>query len=396
MPAREQFSALLREAVRGGTFIRLTLSKNTGGDSTLKTVTVRPVQLKGEAKLSFVYRHQTRDITKNESPADGIALIEENTAGAVFKNVHLQTADCDAQLLYSKKGAASFSVKKRENKMTACSAHDREKKRMIDSTRPFLFQLGVTNESGGVLPSMTRKWKQINAFLEIIDRAIKETDCNSAGGLQIADFGSGKGYLTFAVHDFLNRTLNIETAVTGIELRDELVDLCNGVAEKLNLQTIRFLRGDVKTCAPEKLDIMIALHACDIATDIAIHTGIRAGAEIILCAPCCHKEIRPQIIIPNEQKAVLQFGVHLGQEADMITDTLRALLLESAGYNAQIFEFISPEHTGKNKMILAVKRRTPSPAENLAALEQFNSLKNFYGIKTHHLETRLTDSSGNQ
>ena len=139
--------------------------------------------------------------------------------------------------------------------------------------------------------------------------------------------------------------------------------------------------------APQAVDVVIALHACDTATDLAIHHGIRAGAAIILCSPCCHKQVRPQLLSPHPLRPILQHGIHLGQEAEMLTDGLRALLLESRGYQTQVFEFISLEHTNKNKMILAVKRATPGPADEVLA--QIDEIKRFYGIREQCLETLL-------
>jgi hypothetical protein len=133
------------------------------------------------------------------------------------------------------------------------------------------------------------------------------------------------------------------------------------------------------------MQVMIALHACDTATDLAIHAGIRGGAEIIMCAPCCHKELRSQLVVPPVLQPMLQIGVHLGQEAEMVTDSLRALWLEASGYEAQVFEFVSLEHTSKNKMILAVKRSTPVDPQPIMA--KIQALKAFYGIKTQALET---------
>lgn len=389
---RDRFFNLLKKTAKAGTLTRLTLSKNKGDDPTLKNVIIRPVELKGKPQLSFVYRHQTRDITKNYPIREAIDQIDA-LLGPVFKNAHLNTQTEEAQLLFSKKGKPSFGVRKAANAPAPqATGHDREKKRLIDPARPFLQELGVTNANHEVLPSMSRKWKQINSFLQLIDRAVKESKLADAQELHIADFGSGKGYLTFAVHDHLSHTLGMEAHVTGIELRDALVDLCNKAAGKLSLDSLKFYQGDVRSYTPEQLDIMIALHACDIATDIAIHTGIRTGAKIIMCAPCCHKEIRPQIQIPEVLKGMLDFGIHLGQEADMITDTMRALQLEAHGYNTQVFEFISLEHTSKNKMILAVKRDRPSPEKEQKARDQFANLKSFYGIKNQYLETLLSES----
>ena len=175
--------------------------------------------------------------------------------------------------------------------------------------------------------------------------------------------------------------------VTGVELRADMVALCNGVVARLGLQGLRFEQGDVESYAPRAVDVMIALHACDTATDHAIYRGIRGGAALICCAPCCHKQLRPQLLSPHPLRPILLHGVHLGQEAEMLTDGLRALLLDACGYDAQVFEFVSLEHTAKNKMILAVKRS--QPAEKDPLLQQVRDIKAFYGIQAQCLETLL-------
>jgi len=160
---------------------------------------------------------------------------------------------------------------------------------------------------------------------------------------------------------------------------------------KLALNGIHFEQGDVKHFKARGINVMIALHACDTATDYALHMGIATGAEIIMCSPCCHKQIRPQITLPEILAPMLVHGIHLGQEAEMVTDSLRALLLEANGYDTKVFEFISLEHTSKNKMILATKRRKPK--DNTEILRQIASIKQFYGIKEHCLETLLQQAN---
>ena len=146
--------------------------------------------------------------------------------------------------------------------------------------------------------------------------------------------------------------------------------------------------------AGSTVDIMIALHACDIATDIAMHHGILAQAEIILCSPCCHKQLRPQMRAPDVLAPMLRHGIHMTEQAEMLTDSLRALLLQAQGYDTQVFEFISPEHTGKNKMVLAVRRATPLPtAQRDALMARVAELKAFYGVTRQHLETLLQEDA---
>mgnify|MGYP006158457117 CR=1 FL=1 len=209
----------------------------------------------------------------------------------------------------------------------------------------------------------------------------------SAYELHAVDFGSGKGYLTFALHDYLSHSLGLDARVRGVELREDMVNLCNAAAAKLEQPGLLFQHGDVRTYAPEQIDIMIALHACDVATDYALHLGIRSGAAIIMCSPCCHKQIRLQIQSPALLKPMLQYGLHLGQQAEMVTDSLRALFLEACGYETKVFEFISLDHTNKNKMILAVKRAKATSSEEV--VRQIRDIKAFYGIQEQCLEQLL-------
>jgi SAM-dependent methyltransferase len=237
---------------------------------------------------------------------------------------------------------------------------------------------------------MARKWKQINKFVEVFAHAVATSGLvqrDAAGPMRVVDFGSGKGYLTFAVHAYLREAFGRCALVTGVELRQELVALCARAVKKLGLEGLAFEQGDVRSYTPPAIDGMIALHACDTATDHAIHLGLRAGAAIIMCAPCCHKQIRPQLLSPHPLRPILQHGVHLGQQADMLTDGLRALWLEACGYDTQVFEFVSLEHTNKNKMILAVKRAHPGSPQKV--LEEIRAIKDFYGIREHCLESLL-------
>ncbi|MBI3772849.1 MAG: SAM-dependent methyltransferase [Gammaproteobacteria bacterium] len=382
-----QFLDLLRSSLEQNAFVKLVLGKYCGEEQDLERIVVRQVMIKDQPQLSFVYRYKNRDITKNYPTAVAIEMTAE-LLGASFKNAHLLTLTLEHQLAFSKKGKASvFSHKVSHGAAAPSQEHDREKQRFVDLNRPFLVDLGVTNTQHQLIPAMSRKWKQINKFIEVFRRAFEASHLSAAKAVQVVDFGSGKGYLTFAIHDFLHNTLGLPAQVTGVELRDDLVQLCNKAAERLQLAGLHFRQGDVRSYTPESLDVMIALHACDIATDHAIHMGIRSEAAIIMCAPCCHKQLRPQMRNPEVLQPMLQYGVHLGQEAEMVTDSLRALLLEAYGYETQVFEFVSLEHTSKNKMILAVKRANPIKQEKV--LTQIQALKDFYGIKEQCLETLL-------
>jgi SAM-dependent methyltransferase len=384
---RAQFLSLLDTSLSQNSFIKLVLAKYVGTEVELQRIIIKLMAIKEQPHLSFVYRYKTRDITKNFPVTEGVEVI----AGLLpesFKNAHLLSLTDEVQLEFSKKGKSTLFKSKAQQEREAPSAgHDREKKRFLELTRPFLTDLGVTNKQHELIPAMSRKWKQINKFIEVFSHALSSSPLALDKPIKVADFGSGKGYLTFAIHDYLRNTLQAEGEVTGVELREDMVTLCNTAAERLEHPGLVFKHGDVRTVAPSELDVMIALHACDIATDYAIHTGIRCGAAIIMCSPCCHKQIRLQIQSPTLLRPMLQYGLHMGQQAEMVTDSLRALYLEVCGYETKVFEFISLEHTNKNKMILAVKRAEPlNQTELLAKIQE---LKVFYGIQEHCLETLL-------
>jgi len=390
---RPRFLQLLQEAAAHDPAFKLVLAHYLGGAADIDAIgadplrlIARPVQLRGQPHLSVVLRYPTRDITQNWPMAEALTKVEAWLADGRFRNAHLHRGVHEWQYAVSKKGkatlrggqhapssassAATSAEPDGEAAEAAPGAHNRDKHRLIALDRPFLRELGVADAQGHLVPAMSRS------------RLAQASD------LHVVDFGSGKGYLTFAIHDWL-QSQGFQPHVTGVELRDELVALCQGVIRRLGLQGMGYEQGDVRDYHPARLDVMIALHACDTATDHAIHLGVRAGAEVILCSPCCHKEVRPQLLSPHPLKPILQHGIHAGQQAEMLTDGLRAMLLDAAGYDTQVFEFISLEHTNKNKMILAVKRPQPTPTGEL--LQQVADIKAFYGIRQQCLEQLLRE-----
>ncbi len=397
----DTFLALLRTAVDDGSLVRFVLARPRGEAASLRKVAGRPLRLKEQPVICVVQSERTRDLTSNlpvdaaiDAVRDWLGGVHAGVLSCAFTQAHLYTTAGETQWLLGKRGrqtllrgrtpAAAAAVE------PAPAAHDRAKRRFVEIDRPFLAALGVTDAQHRLVPAMARKWKQINKFVEVLDHAFAATDLaktGQAGHVEVLDFGSGKGYLTFATHDHLRHALGLRAQVTGVELRSDLVTLCNAAAAKVGAEGLRFEAGDVSSRAVQRADIMIALHACDTATDHAIHTGIRAGASIILCSPCCHKELRPQLLSPHPLRPVLKHGVHLGQQAEMLTDSLRAMLLDACGYDTQVFEFVALEHTSKNKMILAVRRAGAAPAPE--AWDQIDEVKRFYGIRDQCLETLL-------
>ena len=413
-PAPAPLAAFLAAACRAldnGMFESLVLSKNrrTGVDP--HVVRVRRIDLRGAEALSFVESHATRDVTQNLALDVGMARVATMLdAGSMpsFAHATLHASDGDLQLLVSRKGQQTLRPLKRvetgfetasEAAGIAASSpptHDRPRPRRLSLDLPFLRELGIADERQRLVPAMARKWRQIDKFLEVLDHALDVLPASAdaieepARALRVVDFGCGKGYLTFAVHEHLRRRFGVAPEVTGVELRSDLVALCNDVAARVGAEGLRFVEGDLRSHEPAAVDIMIALHACDTATDHAIALGVRAGASVLVCSPCCHKELRPQMTRPRLLSGLLRHGVHLGQEAEMVTDSLRALLLETCGYEAQVFEFVALEHTSKNKMILA-RRRDDDAAHAARARAEVSDLKSFYGIREQCLETLLNE-----
>ena len=383
----QQFFLDIQQSIENKSFERLVLSQYKGELADLEKMTFRMIELQGQPTLSCLYHHTTQDITKNYAIAEGLEKIAELLN--LSKQANLFTLNQDIQLKKNKK-KAMFNIQKKQASATKVEQHqhNREKQRYVDQHSSFLMHLGITDEKGQIIPSMARKWKQINKFIEIFSNAYEQIDA-SQQELNIVDFGSGKGYLTFALYDYL-LAQHKTPLITGVELRSNLVGFCQNVADQVGFNHLDFFEGDVRSYQPAKLDVMIALHACDIATDFAIHTGIRLNASMIMCAPCCHKELRPQLHSPEVLQPMLQFGIHAGQQAEMLTDTLRALLLKAYGYETKVFEFVALEHTSKNKMILATKRKDiqqPDPK----IMQQIQALKAMYGIEKQSLELLLQD-----
>ena len=401
--ARPRFLTLLRTAVQEGTLIKLTLGKYRGADATLENLFVRPVTLKTGPHLAFVWRHATSDVAKNHPPTAALALIEP-LIGTDFFDAHLFTAAESAHLECQPDGSARLRVKKSAAPAVAPAPHDRAKTHLIPADAPWLRALGVTNDRGQPREGMADKFRQIQKFAELLSHLLAEAGLDTPASLpthhstldprpsslRIIDMGSGKGYLTFAVAALLRD----RATVHGIEARPELVDLCNRVARETGFSNLTFAAGQIASVPFENPEpkienpptVLIALHACDTATDDALAKGIAAQAALIVVSPCCQKELRAQLSAPPVLADALRHGIFQERQTEFVTDALRAQLLEWAGYRTKVFEFISTEHTAKNLMISAIKTRAPGDAATAARLREFAA---FYGIRTQQLATHL-------
>jgi tRNA A58 N-methylase Trm61 len=341
------------------------------------------VEIKKGVRLNFVYRHKTKDITKNYSVEEAIDIVK-NALAEDFFNADLFSNTETFRLLMTIHGNVKIRSNQPVMKQVASFSHDHLKDRIVAAKNNiYLRELGILNSTFEVRHEMSDKYLQINRYIELIEPFLKELSLPDE--FHVADMGSGKGYLTFALYDYLTSILGKTAVMTGVESRKELVKFSNEIAEKASFTNLKFISGSINDVRLEKIDILIALHACDTATDDAIFRGIMAGASLIVCAPCCHKQIRKEFHVTNELKSLTKHGILEERQAEIITDGIRALMLEAHGYKTKVFEFISMEHTPKNVMI--VGRKIPGkPGSKTKSLESIRAIKELFGIQRHYLE----------
>jgi SAM-dependent methyltransferase len=385
--ARTCFLQKLEAAWRAQTLVKFTLSQPLGTEEGLRNMYGRVVKLREGRRLSLVWRYATRDVTKNLPIEEALTLLGK-TLGGEFERAHLFTTTGDWQLRCDATGHGTLKASRPAFAVAPAPEHDREKVVPIAVTQAgWLRSLGVTNAEGEARPGMAPKLRQIQRFVELFGHLLKESSLAGSGAVRVVDMGAGKGYLTFAIAEYF-RTRDVKAEVIGVEARAELVELTNGVAREHGFSDLRFVQGTIADFTPPRpLDILIALHACDTATDDALAQAVRAGAALILTAPCCHKEVRGQLQPPAVLREVLRHGILAEREAEIVTDSLRALLLEMHGYRASVFEFISPEETSKNLMLAAQRRAQPVDAVPLR--EQLRALMDFYSLREQRLAKLL-------
>lgn len=384
----EQLFQALQNGIKEDNFVKLTLSKPISKSFNLPNVYVRLVTIKEEQQLQFTYRYSTNDETKNYTIEDAcneleILLLEKFRAGTLF------TLESDLLIMVSKKKKVSYRTTAPSFKNKLPEVHDKVKEKRVNLHSRYLQFLGITDQNHKVIPKMADKYRQINKYLEIIESLL--VSLNTKKKLCIVDMGSGKGYLTFALYDYLVNLKGYKVDITGIELRENLVTYCNDIAEKCEFDGLSFVAQTIQEYDNSKIDVLIALHACDTATDDAIYKGLVANSELIVCAPCCHKQVRQQVKGVEQESPLLKYGIFKERQFEMITDTIRALILEKNNYNTKVFEFISNEHTRKNVMLVGSKSKKQKDVEKID--EKIADLKKAYQIQNHYLETLFNESS---
>lgn len=386
---------ILKDALESETLIRLIFGDLRKKSNPFKKAALRPLLLQGELCYQIEYQFPNKVTHENLKKDQCLELCQELLT-EVFKQMNLFTEEADYQILASNPDKPRI-IKKAATKTMPALSHNYEKQYIIPDHTPcdFLIRLGVMDQSGTVIQKHYAKFRQINRFLEIVSDVLDflPDERNSSGGgdgrdgnssgegdargpLRIVDFGCGKAYLTFALYHYLRLRLGKNVEIIGLDLKSDVIDFCNRVAEDLNYSELRFLQGDIAEYdRQERADMVVTLHACDTATDYALIKAVGWGASVILSVPCCQHELFSQI--SNElQSPLLKHGILKDRFCEILTDGLRGLKLEEQGYDVSMIEFTSLEHTSKNIMIRAVKTGKKSEA----AGEEYRRLKEYWHV----------------
>ena len=334
------------------------LVSNARRGSSVSKLQVRPVPVKGEVRYQVTRIQGTKAIHENYEKEELISYLTEQMKEN-FRQLQLEGRYVQGRVLVSKKGKAD--IKARETKararedFTPMLSHNRKKKYLLQEgiPVPWLVDLGVMTPEGKVRNSRYDKFKQLNRYLEFIQDILPKLPKDRE--IRIIDFGCGKSYLTFAMYYYLKELNHYDIQVTGLDLKADVIEKCQSLADKYGYDRLDFQQGDIASYeGADQVDMVVTLHACDTATDFALAKAVKWGARVILSVPCCQHELNRQV--QNQDLApVLEYGILKERFAALLTDGLRAQMLKSAGYDTQILEFISMEHTPKNLLIRAVK-----------------------------------------
>jgi len=377
---------IIKESINDHTFLKCTISGPRNKNQLIQSISIKPVKAQNEIKIEYRLKKHNDIITlKKEIFLNG----ELGSFLQSFKQVHLKGSNKEIQILFNKKLKAKILTKD-VTKDSLQNQHNKQKKYLIPDGEPcaFLIEIGVMDFHGKVKPNYYKKFKQINRFLEYVDDLYKNEVIDK---LHIVDFGCGKSYLTFSLYHYFKYIRKIEIKITGIDLKQEVIDHCNEIAQSIGFDKgLNFSHGlihDFKT--DETVDFVVTLHACDTATDDAILFSLENKAKKMIFVPCCQHELNKQIE-NSESSIMLKHGIFRDRMCSLITDTARSQLLEVCGYKVQNMEFIDLQHTAKNVMLRCVQvKRSTQQTEDI--LKKYKSFKNQWKINPY-LEKKLIEN----
>lgn len=377
---------LITELVQKNTLLQAILSSPRNKASPQK-IMVRPIEMKNKMVYQFSHYYQQQVKHENISSSQCISRLMELIS--TYKQTLLHTSTEDYHLLINKKGIPTILRKSPSEQRLKTLSHNRKKNYILneDSPLPFLVELGVMSSTGKIFSDKRDKFRQINRFLETIKDIIPHlieriSDKGSTDKtIRIIDFGCGKAYLTFALYHFLHLEKKYDIEIVGLDLKSDVVNFCQTVADKLHFSHLHFVHGDIKDYSNQKpVDLVICLHACDTATDDALEKAVGWQAQVIMAVPCCQHELFNQIECKN-LNPLLTHGILKERFAALATDAARSQILEILGYKTQVLEFIDIEHTPKNLMIRAVKQKNEKKINKEKLIKNYKDFKKLLNIK---------------
>lgn len=374
----ENIQQILCSAMTGNELVRIIFADKRKKSLEYKKIVFRPVTIKGEYTYQAEYHYEKKVTHRNIPFYEGIDAALEIIRND-FKQINILTETEDIQILASKPDRPKV-IRKNTSRKAADMSHNKKKNYIIEDGIPcdFLIKLGVMSPDGKVLKKHYSKFRQINRFLEIADDSFGYLPEDRT--LRVIDFGCGKSYLTFALYYYLKLIRNRNVEITGLDLKRDVIEFCSRTAEELGYDGLTFLTGDIADYESDGADMVVTLHACDTATDYALANAVRWNSKVILSVPCCQHELFSQIKDPVNEP-MLKHGIIKDKFTELLTDGLRGLKLESHGYDVNMIEFTSLEHTSKNIMIKAVRSGTSDNTSSKKASEEYEALKRFYNVR---------------
>jgi SAM-dependent methyltransferase len=390
---KQDWTALLGEHLEDNDIVRLILSNRRRKSDPYRKLVLRPLQLQGKPAYQCEFHSDSKVTHQNLAPDDVPAFVEEKIRSE-FKQLNLYTAGEDVEVRAAHADRPRMLRRRAQHRGSEQNLyHNRRKQYLIPADEPcdFLIRLGVMAADGSVIPKRYSKFRQINRYLEILRDILPALP---EGKLRVLDFGCGKAYLTFALYHYLHSVCSREVSVTGLDLKDDVIRFCNDTARALHYDDLHFERGDIADYEGGGVDLVVTLHACDTATDYALINAVRWGASVILSVPCCQHELFRQIENPTLEP-VLRHGILRDRFTELLTDGIRGLKLEAAGYETAMIEFTSLEHTARNIMIKAVRRRSPAAPASRRAARQYADLCAAYHLRPtiDRLQSGRTDDA---
>lgn len=383
----EEMKTQLTERILQQQLVTATISQPRMKSNEVKRIKLKPILLKEVYHIQIEYQFER--ILKHEN----VPLEDFPVRLALFFNeyrqAHMDFIDEKVQIQLSKKNKVLWKSDKSAAPKQINLAHNRQKNYLLreDQPYPFLIRLGVQSEEGKIKKQKYDKFKQINRFIEFIDDALAYLPKDRQ--VRILDFGSGKSYLTFALYHYLKVEKGLDIRVTGLDLKKEVIEECSKIANDLGYEQLEFLVGDINDYNSESnVDMVVTLHACDVATDMALARAVKWGARVILSVPCCQHELNRQLNTPALD-IMLQHGLLRERFAALATDAIRAEILSLVGYEAQLLEFIDIENTPKNILIRAYHTGKKTSTEQRARYDNFLALLNAQPFLAKELETYL-------